>query len=220
MIKLKRIVPVLIIALAIAIGVVVMLTRQQPVPDKMSILHFEMCQPPCWIGITPGETSLDRAIIRTRQVYRTQGYTLTLKRVAINKFHLVIENGQQPFPGSIDFRTSDGQTIDAIEFNFGEGYAGSGSYTFMDSYRDFGSPSHINFWSRTNGLYAANCPVIVFDDGRIIVTGRSRTGNDLLQRQIFGITFQSQGSNLSRQIRWRGFGSINRYYAEWLLSNP
>src|SRR5215207_2791177 len=34
----------------------------QPLPQAMTELHLDECALPCWIGITPGETSFDDAI--------------------------------------------------------------------------------------------------------------------------------------------------------------
>src|SRR5262245_25696811 len=41
--------------LAITLG------TQQPLPAKLAMLHFDICAAPCWIGITPGKTTVGEA---------------------------------------------------------------------------------------------------------------------------------------------------------------
>src|SRR5262245_2523582 len=44
--------------------------HEQPVPEQVSMLHLgEMCQLPCWIGITPGKTRVSEARLIIAQIY-------------------------------------------------------------------------------------------------------------------------------------------------------
>jgi hypothetical protein len=43
--------------------------RQQPIPDRLNFLRLTECAPPCWIGIVPGKTSLETAYNRIYEVF-------------------------------------------------------------------------------------------------------------------------------------------------------
>jgi hypothetical protein len=220
MIILKRMTVLLTVVLSITVGIVVVVARQQSLPDAMSVLHFEMCAPPCWIGIEPGTTTLDRAIIRARQVYRKLGHTVSLRQIGLGKFHLTIENGTPQFPGSVYFRTNRGQTISRIEFDFTQNVSSRvfDNYSFLDAYRSFGAPAQVSFWLPS--MNNANAPYLVYDNGAVAIFGDLEIGNNLLERRVYSITFPSLIYDPSRQIGWRGFGSISRYYTQWVSVNP
>lgn len=55
------------------------LGRQQPPSDWLDVLRFNECAPPCWIGITPGETHLRDAMTRIETTFADKGrYALRL----------------------------------------------------------------------------------------------------------------------------------------------
>jgi hypothetical protein len=43
--------------------------QSQPVPERLRALHLNECAPPCWIGIVPGQTSIDAARQRITAIY-------------------------------------------------------------------------------------------------------------------------------------------------------
>ena len=52
-----------------------LLGRAQPIPDRVAVLHLgDMCALPCWIGITPGKTTLEQAIKRLSSVFKPSEY--------------------------------------------------------------------------------------------------------------------------------------------------
>ena len=51
-------------------GAAILIGQQQPVPERLILLHLADCTPPCWIGIVPGVTTLDDAAIRAAATYR------------------------------------------------------------------------------------------------------------------------------------------------------
>jgi hypothetical protein len=55
--------------LAIMSGLVI--GQQQRPPAWLTLLNFDYCELPCWIGITPGKTTVQEAQQQIEQVYRT-----------------------------------------------------------------------------------------------------------------------------------------------------
>jgi hypothetical protein len=54
---------VVIVVATITIG------QQQPSPEQFTMLHLSDCQPPCWIGIVPGKSTIAEAKDRLMTVY-------------------------------------------------------------------------------------------------------------------------------------------------------
>ena len=50
-------------------GASIWIARQQPAPERVAMLHLTDCQLPCWIGITPGVTTMDEAEQKILRVY-------------------------------------------------------------------------------------------------------------------------------------------------------
>jgi hypothetical protein len=59
----------LTIAFAILITVARVIGREQPPPLTLAQLHLDDCKLPCWLGITPGETTFDDAVKRVTSAY-------------------------------------------------------------------------------------------------------------------------------------------------------
>jgi len=60
----------LTVALALSISAAMLIGRAQPLPERVALLHLnDMCKLPCWIGITPGVTTLNDAVTRIKDVY-------------------------------------------------------------------------------------------------------------------------------------------------------
>lgn len=57
------------VGLATLIGAFVFIRHQQADDAPLQILHLTDCAPPCWIGITPGKTTIDEARQRIEAVY-------------------------------------------------------------------------------------------------------------------------------------------------------
>jgi len=64
--------------LAIAISAAMLIGRAQPLPEPIALLHLnDMCKLPCWIGITPGVTTVSEAIQSIANVYSAEkGYEI------------------------------------------------------------------------------------------------------------------------------------------------
>lgn len=66
----------LIILLSLLSGIAIYIGRQQPLPERLAMLHLDMCEPPCWIGITPGQTSSEEAKRRIYEVFDQPPYQI------------------------------------------------------------------------------------------------------------------------------------------------
>ncbi len=89
----------------------------QPAPLRLAQLHLTDCVLPCWLGITPGETSYTEAAARVRAVYpppdvtiqETQIFVAYLIHSAYGAASIQISNG---IVSSIYLLTSD---VDGVE---------------------------------------------------------------------------------------------------------
>jgi hypothetical protein len=58
---------------------VILIGHGQPLSEALAILHLNLCEPPCWIGITPGTTKWSDIEQKIRVVYpyaEIQNYTV------------------------------------------------------------------------------------------------------------------------------------------------
>src|SRR5579864_7933293 len=55
-------------------GTALIVGRDQPLPERLAMLHLTDCAPPCWIGIVPGVTTIQEARKRVDAIY-TLKYT-------------------------------------------------------------------------------------------------------------------------------------------------
>jgi hypothetical protein len=61
----------LITVLSVSAGVAISIGRHRRLPDRVTMLHFDQCAPPCWIGIVPGKTPRSEAIQTFTSYYKT-----------------------------------------------------------------------------------------------------------------------------------------------------
>jgi hypothetical protein len=62
--------------------VALLIGREQPISDELALLRFHDftdCAPPCWIGITPGVTTLSQARARISATYDSNSYVIRYK---------------------------------------------------------------------------------------------------------------------------------------------
>src|SRR3954462_1437716 len=75
--RLYRLLLISTLALMLFIGGAILLGRRQPLPDAVAMLHLDMCAPPCWIGISPGVTTLDEAEHQLKKVFPESRYKVS-----------------------------------------------------------------------------------------------------------------------------------------------
>ncbi|MEP7284385.1 MAG: hypothetical protein ABI947_01295 [Chloroflexota bacterium] len=59
----------LFVSLTVLTGTLIIVARQEPLPEPLALLHLTDCAPPCWIGITPGSTTLTEAEVLVQKRY-------------------------------------------------------------------------------------------------------------------------------------------------------
>src|SRR5260370_13488585 len=95
-------------------GTALIVGRDQPLPERLAMLHLTDCAPPCWIGITPGVTTVRDAIKRVDAVY-------TLKNTFSPAGWMRILFSQDPNSWiTLDYASND--VIQSIEFAFRENH--------------------------------------------------------------------------------------------------
>jgi len=86
----------LTLLLTAAITGALLIGRAQPLPDRVAVLHLnDMCKLPCWIGITPGVTTLGEAEALVQSVYKTntQFELIVQPEVAYYQLDVNVPNG-------------------------------------------------------------------------------------------------------------------------------
>jgi hypothetical protein len=93
--KFAALISFLIIALALTMSAMVALGRATPLPEDVTFLHLgDMCELPCWIGITPGEMTTDEAWKIISKVYHlgSWGGPGTFTTPSGIKFRIILNN--------------------------------------------------------------------------------------------------------------------------------
>ena len=99
---------ILIALLALTISGALLIGRAQPIPERVAVLHLgDICALPCWIGITPGKTTLSEAQGFIEKIYGTENsvsigrtfnstrsYTITMKSKKTLSIELSADFGQ------------------------------------------------------------------------------------------------------------------------------
>jgi hypothetical protein len=65
--------------------------KSQPIPRSIQQLHLLDCAPPCWIGITPGETTVESAKAKMLAAFSGQN-DLQIRDTAGSPFGYIAEN--------------------------------------------------------------------------------------------------------------------------------
>src|SRR5262249_23989107 len=63
-----RILPLSVFMTALA-SITLLVARAQPPSSRVAMLHLDACKLPCWIGITPGTTTVGEAKRRLQAVF-------------------------------------------------------------------------------------------------------------------------------------------------------
>src|SRR4051812_20780951 len=113
----------LCLALTAFVGTTVIAGRHDSAPDHLAILHLTDCTLPCWIGIVPGQTTLDQAGERIDAVYeRASDLGFSVDIATMPGVLLVTLNRRSGSPGAISILLStNGDTvIRTILFDFNQ----------------------------------------------------------------------------------------------------
>jgi len=96
----------LTIVFVLMTGATLLVARAQPPTDRVAMLHLDECHLPCWIGITPGKTTVAEAKQRLQEVFGTSlVFTLDDARQHWTDVLITFPNNNQHFNVSV----GDGQ---------------------------------------------------------------------------------------------------------------
>ncbi len=204
---------VLALALTLSVGVSTLAARRRSMPRLLSRLHLTDCAPPCWIGIVPGETTIQAA--RSR-IITTFGPHVTINLMSPPAL-LWATLQVRPDLGNINV-TLDAQAddiVDTITFDFHSVYVRDRA-TLGDFHQVFGPPSRV-----------ALPRVILSGDDLGLLYGTDQQGMMIFTPPLDTIRWDQQvtvlvlyGEDLvpiarSTELRlWHGFRPLQKYYTE------
>ena len=169
----------LTVVLTLAISAAMLIGRAQPLPERVALLHLnDMCKLPCWIGITPGVTTIYEARAIVQQVYSEHfafadkcsiDFCIIDRKTQQNRFQVYfVTNFDNQTISQTDILI-DGPSIESIQLNnqspdnyihMGDIYnsIGASDYSIYDSN---GAPP--NYSAYTSGSYRAETHYISYD---------------------------------------------------------
>jgi hypothetical protein len=201
--------------IAVSIGVLIVITRlvgyqQQPSP-WIKTLHLNDCQLPCWIGIAPGETTLEAANALIKAKYGNLieevegGFDQDAK---LQKF---VINSLLPYKFSILFSYKENDStlvVESLYFVLDETSAKAPA--LGDLYGFLGSPNHL---AQSSTSQAGRLTLLYFPSSRAVVDVKWVACQNYYDKVridqavvIFTIWQESPIFN-TRELdeRWRGF---------------
>jgi len=102
----------LFLVLFAASSIAVIVGRLQPLPEPIRSLHLTDCRPPCWIGITPGQTTFEEAKQRVREVFG---------QFAAKNFEIEISiPNQKGALGEVSIITDESGIVLGVSFRFSD----------------------------------------------------------------------------------------------------
>ncbi len=192
---------------ALLTGAVVGANRQATVPVSLQSLRLGDCAAPCWIGIVPGQTTVDaaRELVRTafgrRPVSRTQ---FPYPSGTVRSIDWLL--GGSASSTAIKLGVPDGATVDTITFDLS-----NANISVADLYSLLGAPSYMARWHNNYPYY-----VLIFGNrerGAVVATGlRERFS---WTQQVTSFTLYGRGQSPvppEDYEPWCGFLTLKGYY--------
>lgn len=188
-------------------GVAILIGWQQPSPTNLAVLHLTDCAPPCWLGIVPGVTTLDNAILQIKARYTNlPNYQSTFNEYPSAFTVQVINrvNASDSFAMSV-YSYGD-RRVSSIVFGV---YLSENSPTIAELSNILGMPARIAITSTR----AVTAYTLAFSDYACITANTipdSHNHMGILQHPN-SLTF-CDGQDLEPGWRlWRGFRTIDAY---------
>jgi len=199
----------LFIALAFLSG------RVQPVPPQVAALHLDVCAPPCWIGITPGVTTLEEAKQRIAEFYPAVEYTTSQSRF------LSVSQVDLPLSFSIELDPADSLVVYRIAITLNSALMADGwtpvdnpPVTWADLDAAWGNPRYIailscqGFWLPAYGGASSSEILIAPSEGFPDEDSRADWNNRVVEIRL-NTPFSE--TPMSNQRPWRGFLRYQQY---------
>ena len=188
-------------ALIFLVLAAIWLGRHQPPSEWIDVLHLTDCELPCWLDITPGETSIDRAQEQVEAVFGDRSH-YRLYQPTHDKLSYIITYKQSGYSLNIQLQGHDA-LVDAIWL--GWDHPSSALPSIASLYPALGAPFGIYAQGAGEGqswttvlfhVGQVRAPLGQMDCGKVQVDGAMHTL--YLYRQRF-----ERGSD------WRGFSRAN-----------
>jgi hypothetical protein len=216
MLRLFRLGLLTTLVLTIAVSTALATGRRNSIPPLISALHLTDCAPPCWIGIVPGETTLQTAKDQLIRVLYQSGFLVKFEDTAAPGLLWVnLQKPNEPIGVvQVTLHARSGNIVDSILFDFNSVRL-SKQATLADFYQVFGVPERVSLPS----------PSIQQIDNLGLVYGSDERGMVVFASPLKAIRWDQQANVLvlfaNRQLPlprsadlrpWRGFRPIWQYY--------
>ncbi len=203
-----------ILSLVVCLVLLVLLTaailagRQQPISLQLKTLRLTDCELPCWIGIVPGQTSVEAARERIATVFGQAAFLQTEVRASNSSLDMPIWRiAASSSPIVVRLGAHDGKTVDTIVFSFYDG-----QITVADLHRLLGAPSQMVRWHQNFPYYGVAYGTDTH--GLMAFTDISETFH--WTQPVQAIVLYANGRlpiSPDDLFPWFGFHSLRNYYA-------
>jgi hypothetical protein len=202
---------------ALLIVAFVLIAYTRPLPDKVAMYHLDICRPPCWIGITPGITTLKEAEQQLSIYYPESEY----KVVQTQPFFIhTIQSLRHDQTITVRLATLDGEHVSMITLRSGimtqDGESIYGiALTASDLILQWGNPRYIGFWScdgHWRPYYNAMQDSYILirpSKGKLSANSEIGWNNTVREIELFSGTQELAGNPEYHQ--WQGFQSYRHY---------
>jgi hypothetical protein len=204
---------------------VVIAARQQPLPQRLALFHLNDCKLPCWIGITPGLTSVKTAEELLKNTFSAPLYKVRSSWGPENHSDFDILSQNKPlFTVSLGHQTSP-DTVDAVSIFIGASRDNQYRYySLADFHIVLGIPTAA-WLSAVNQPDDANGGLVYLSpNGALFVrVGLDNPANTPLQKQFVDalIFISGQGQTIDDSdaeqgyLKWHGFSSLRSYISHY-----
>lgn len=137
------------LVLLASLTVTILAGRQQPISSQLTTLHLTDCELPCWIGIVPGETTIEAARERIKALFGQAAFLHTEVRATSSPLDMPTWRiAASSSPILVRLGARDGKTVDTIGFSFYDG-----QITVADLHGLLGAPSRMVRWHQNFPYY-------------------------------------------------------------------
>jgi hypothetical protein len=199
---------VMCLGLLVALTAAVLAGRQQPLSSQLKMLRLTDCEPPCWIGIVPGQTSIEAARKRIGTVFGQAAFLQTEVRASNSPLDMPVWRiAASSSPIVVRLSAHDGRTVDSIGFSFH-----NGQITVADLHRLLGAPSRMVRWHQNFPYYG----LAYGTDTRGLVAFTDISETFHWTQPVRAIVLYANGRlpiSPDDLFPWFGFHSLRNYYA-------
>jgi hypothetical protein len=218
-------IPAMILSMVITAGVgtAVVAGRERPV-ERLAVLRFGECPPPCWVGVMPGETSLNDAIARLKVAFAND-FEVSARMISPNSNHYAagaeVELVSRTGPGFTITVMLDARAYDAPlrSLTFAFYGAASADFSLHALLSVFGTPSDVVVRRLYSNSYRRLLLIRYTDPdkerGVMIMahaTSRIEGEKEPYRVQFFDFgRFVTLSYWRSRAVPWQGMARLNAY---------